>query len=313
MRRPRPTSWPRGSETLLDVALKNADLVARTFGRGPGQRQGFPGHQEIELALVKLYRLTGKTDYLDLAKYFLDQRGEGLTLTAVSARQPLRHLQRRDPDPGPQAGARAGRGRRPRRPADLHGSRGWPMSRRSTGDEAYLEAVRRLWENVVGRKMYLTGGIGSRHDRERFGEAYELPNLTGYLETCASIGMAFWNHRMFLLTGDAAYLDVMERVMLQRRHLRRVARRDAFLLSQSARSGREVPVQQGPGGAGAVVRRGLLPGQRQPVPAVRAGLRLCDEGRHSLCELVRRGRSEGRAGRRRPSPSGRRPAIPGTG
>ncbi len=82
-----------------------------------------------------------------------------------------------------------------------------------TGDKAYLEAVSRLWANVVGKKMYLTGGIGSRHDRERFGADYELPNFTGYLETCASIGMAFWNHRMFLLTGDAAYLDVMERVM----------------------------------------------------------------------------------------------------
>ena len=82
-----------------------------------------------------------------------------------------------------------------------------------TGDQAYLDAVAGSGQNVVGKKMYLTGGIGSRHDRERFGENYELPNLTGYLETCASIGMAFWNHRMFLLTGDAAYLDVMERVM----------------------------------------------------------------------------------------------------
>ena len=82
-----------------------------------------------------------------------------------------------------------------------------------TGSADYLAAVRRLWDDVVGRKMYLTGGIGSRHDRERFGEAYELPNLTGYAETCASIGMAFWNHRMFLQTGDARYLDILERAM----------------------------------------------------------------------------------------------------
>jgi len=201
-----------GKRTLLDVALKNADLVARTFGAGPGKRQGFPGHQEIELALVKLYRLTGKADYLDLAKYFLDQRGHGLTLrryppgnrfaiyndaTQIQAHKPV--LEQDE--------------------AVGHAVRLTYMAAAMadiaalTGDKAYLGAVRRLWENVAGRKMYLTGGIGARHDRERFGENYELPNLTGYLETCASIGMAFWNHRMFLLTGDAAYLDVMERVM----------------------------------------------------------------------------------------------------
>ncbi|MBN2265213.1 MAG: glycoside hydrolase family 127 protein [Candidatus Aminicenantes bacterium] len=201
-----------GKRTLLDVALRNADLVARTFGREPGKREGFPGHQEIELALVKLYRLTGKRDYLDLAKYFLDQRGRGLTLrqyppgnrfaiyndvTQIQAHKPV--LEQEE--------------------AVGHAVRLTYMASAMadiaalTGDRAYFDAVRRLWENVAGRKMYLTGGIGSRHDRERFGDDYELPNLTGYLETCASIGMAFWNHRMFLLTGEAAYLDVMERVM----------------------------------------------------------------------------------------------------
>jgi hypothetical protein len=201
-----------GKRTLLDVALKNADLVARTFGAGPGKRQGFPGHQEIELALVKLYRLTGKRAYLDLAKYFLDQRGRGLVLrqyppgnrfaiyndaTQIQAHKPV--LEQDE--------------------AVGHAVRLTYMASAMadiaalTGDRTYLDAVLRLWENVVGRKMYLTGGIGARHDRERFGDDYELPNLTGYLETCASIGMAFWNHRMFLLTGEARYLDVMERVM----------------------------------------------------------------------------------------------------
>jgi DUF1680 family protein len=201
-----------GKRTLLDVAIKNADLVARTFGAGPGKRQGFPGHQEIELALVKLYRLTGKRDYLDLAKYFLDQRGRGLTLkqyppgnrfaiyndaTQIQAHKPV--LEQDE--------------------AVGHAVRLTYMASAMadvaalTGDRAYFVAVQRLWENVVGRKMYLTGGIGARHDRERFGDDYELSNLTGYLETCASIGMAFWNHRMFLLTGEARYLDVMERVM----------------------------------------------------------------------------------------------------
>jgi hypothetical protein len=201
-----------GKRSLLDVALKNADLVARTFGTGPGQREGFPGHQEIELALVKLYRLTGKTAYLDLAKYFLDQRSHGLTLkqyppgnrfaiyndaTQIQAHKPVL-----EQDEAVGHAVRL-----------TYMASGMADVAALTGDKAYFEAVRRLWENVVGKKMYLTGGIGSRHDRERFGDNYELPNLTGYLETCASIGMALWNHRMFLLTGEAAYLDVMERVM----------------------------------------------------------------------------------------------------
>ncbi len=201
-----------GKRTLLDVALKNADLVVRTFGVGAGKRQGFPGHQEIELALVKLFRLTGKRDYLDLAKYFLDQRGRGLTLrhyppgnrfaiyndaTQIQAHKPVL-----EQDEAVGHAVRL-----------TYMAAGMTDIAALTGDEAYFGAVRRLWNNVVGKKMYLTGGIGSRHDRERFGEAYELPNLTGYLETCASIGMALWNQRLFLLTGEAAYLDVMERVM----------------------------------------------------------------------------------------------------
>jgi len=201
-----------GKRTLLDVALKNADLVARTFGRGEGEREGFPGHQEIELALVKLYRLTGKKEYLDLAKYFLDQRGLGLTLrqyppgnrfaiyndaTQIQAHKPVL-----EQDEAVGHAVRL-----------TYMAAGMADVAALAGDKAYFGAVQRLWENVVRKKMYLTGGIGARHDRERFGENYELPNLTGYLETCASIGMVFWNHRMFLLTGDAVYLDVMERVM----------------------------------------------------------------------------------------------------
>src|SRR5512136_2261319 len=201
-----------GKRTLLDVALKNADLVAATFGDGPGQRPGFPGHQEIELALVKLYRLTGKADYLRLAKYFLDERGRGLTLkqyppgnrfaiyndaTQIQAHKPVL-----EQDEAVGHAVRL-----------TYMASGLADIAALTGDPAYLAAIERLWANVVGKKMYLTAGVGSRHDRERFGENYELPNLAGYLETCASIGMAFWNQRMFLLTGEAGYLDVMERVM----------------------------------------------------------------------------------------------------
>jgi DUF1680 family protein len=201
-----------GKRSLLDVALKNADLVARTFGPEPGKRQGFPGHQEIELALVRLYRLTGRTAYLDLAKYFLGQRGHGVELVRYPAGN--RFAIYNDPTqiqahkPVLEQDEAVGHAVRL-----TYMASGLADVAALTGDRAYLDAVRKLWENVVGKKMYLTGGVGSRHDRERFGENYELPNLTGYLETCASIGMALWNHRMFLLTGEAAYLDVMERVM----------------------------------------------------------------------------------------------------
>jgi DUF1680 family protein len=201
-----------GKRALLDVAVKNADLVARTFGSEPGKRQGFPGHEEIELALVKLYRLTGKAAYLDLAKYFLDQRGRGTALKHYppgnrfaiynDADQIQAHKPVLEQDEAVGHAVRL-----------TYMASAMADIAALTGDKAYGDAVSRLWANVVEKKMYLTGGVGARHDRERFGENYELPNLTGYLETCASIGMAFWNQRMFLLTGDAAYLDVMERVM----------------------------------------------------------------------------------------------------
>jgi DUF1680 family protein len=199
-----------GKRSLLDVAIKNADLVASVFG--PERRHGFPGHQEIELALVKLYRVTGNEKYLALAKYFLDQRGREVKLTQYprgnrfaiynEPEQIQAHKPVLEQDEAVGHAVRL-----------TYMASGMADIAAIYGDRAYLEAVGRLWANVAGKKMYLTGGVGSRHDRERFGENYELPNLTGYLETCASIGMAFWNHRMFLLTGEARYIDVMERTM----------------------------------------------------------------------------------------------------
>jgi DUF1680 family protein len=199
-----------GKRSLLDVAIKNADLIASVFG--PERRHGFPGHQEIELALVKLYRVTGNEKYLALAKYFLDQRGREVKLTQYprgnrfaiynEPEQIQAHKPVLEQDEAVGHAVRL-----------TYMASGMADIAAIYGDRAYLEAVGRLWANVAGKKMYLTGGVGSRHDRERFGENYELPNLTGYLETCASIGMAFWNHRMFLLTGEARYIDVMERAM----------------------------------------------------------------------------------------------------
>ncbi len=199
-----------GKRSLLDVAIRNADLVVWTFG--PDKIHGFPGHQEIELALVKLYRVTGTESYLSLARHFLDRRGRDVKLTPYPPGN--RFAIYNDPTQ-----IQAHRSVLEQDEAVGHAVRVTYMLTAMTdvaaitGDGAYLASVERLWQNVVGRKMYITGGVGSRHDRERFGGDYELPNLSGYLETCASIGMAFWNHRMFLMTGDAKYLDVMERVI----------------------------------------------------------------------------------------------------
>ncbi|MGE5293358.1 MAG: glycoside hydrolase family 127 protein [Solirubrobacterales bacterium] len=200
-----------GKRTLLDVAIKNADLLDRTFGSGPGQRAGTSGHQEIEIGLVKLYCVTRDEKYLKLARYFLDVRGRIENFmphypadspwsvyndpVQIQAHKPIL-----DQDEAVGHAVRA-----------AYMFSGIADVAALTGNEAYLRAIDRLWSDVVGRKVYLTGGIGAVHSHESFGKAYELPNLTAYNETCAAIGNVFWNHRLFLLHGDAKYLDVLER------------------------------------------------------------------------------------------------------
>ncbi len=191
--------YATGRRTLLNVALKNADLVARTFG--PTARRDVPGHEEIELALVKLYRLTGERIYLDLARFFVDERGH------AHGRQ-LYGSYAQDHRPVTEQTEAVG-----------HAVRATYLYAAMTDlavltdDEALRRAVDRLWEDVVGTKLYLTGGIGARRDGEAFGEAYELPNLTAYGETCAAIGLMLWTYRLFRLHGDARYLDVIERTL----------------------------------------------------------------------------------------------------
>ncbi|MEW6073834.1 MAG: beta-L-arabinofuranosidase domain-containing protein [Planctomycetota bacterium] len=188
-----------GKRSLLDVAIKNADLVDATFG--PGKREEPPGHQVIEIGLAKLYRVTGEEKYLRLAKFFLAVRGR-------HGDRPQWGTYTQDHLPVLEQTEAVG-----------HAVRASYMYAEMadvaalTGDESYVRAIDRLWEDVVGRKMHLTGGIGSRGDGEAFGDSYELPNLTAYDETCAAIGNALWNHRLFLLHGEAKYIDVLERIL----------------------------------------------------------------------------------------------------
>lgn len=190
-----------GKRTLLDVAIRNADLVCDLFGPEPGQRVDVPGHEEIEMGLVKLYRITGDGKYLSQARFFIDMRG----------RSDLRTLYGpycQDHEPVVEQTKATGHAVRA---GYLYA--GIADVAALTGDAAYLEAIDRIWTDIVTRKMHLTGGIGATSHGEAFGGDYNLPNGTAYLETCAAIAHALFNHRMFLLHGDAKYIDLLERII----------------------------------------------------------------------------------------------------
>jgi DUF1680 family protein len=182
-----------GKRALLDVALKNADLVDKTFGWGKLEKA--TGHQEIEIGLVKLYQVTGEKRYLDLAQFFLDVRGYGDIYMQ-------NHQKAKD-----------------QREIAGHAVRACYMYAAMAdvtalkGTDAYMPALNAIWDDVVGKKMYVTGGIGSSGSNEGFSEAYDLPNYSAYCETCASIAFVLWNQRMFQLTGHAQYIDVLEKTL----------------------------------------------------------------------------------------------------
>lgn len=188
-----------GKRALLDVALKSADLLDHTFG--PEKQSIWPGHQITEMAMAKLYRETGDQRYLKLAKFLLDARGpDG---TKGSGRQYNQsHMKVVEQTEAVGHAVRA-----------TYMYSGMADVAALAGDDSYIQAIDRIWGNVVNKKLYVTGGIGATGNGEAFGGNYELPNMSAYNETCAAIGNDFWNYRLFLLHQDARYIDVMERTL----------------------------------------------------------------------------------------------------
>lgn len=187
-----------GKRNFLDIAIKYADCVCREIGNGPQQKKYVPGHQIAEMALVKLYMVTGDKKYLDQAKFFLDTRGYTSRKDAYS--QAHKPVVEQDEAVGHAVRA-------------VYMYSGMADVAAITGDSSYIKAIDKIWDNIVSKKIYITGGIGARHAGEAFGNNYELPNLSAYCETCTAIGNVYMNYRLFLLHGDAKYFDVLERTL----------------------------------------------------------------------------------------------------
>lgn len=201
-----------GKEKLLRAACRFADCIGRHFGTEEGKIPGYPGHELAEMALARLYEVTGEEKYLRLGKYFIDERGK----------RPY-YFDREEPPKAEDADKLRDQYRQSHLPvreqeeAVGHAVRavylyaGMADFARLTEDESLTAACRRLWDDIVQRKMYITGGIGATHIGEAFSFAYDLPNDTAYAETCASVGMVFFARRMLELEADSRYADVMER------------------------------------------------------------------------------------------------------
>ena len=224
-----------GEETLLDVAIAFADHIDAVFG---GDIDGVPGHEEIELALVKLYRVTDEDRYLELAEYFVDLRGHDDRLAweldhldeigggkydsdswEGSIHEGSRTVFLNDDGEYDGSYAQAHAPIRDQTATEGHSVRAMYLYAAVTelvaerGDDDLRAALDRLWENMTTKRMYLTGGIGPEHEHEGFTDDYDLPNETAYAETCAAIGSIFWNQRLFELTTDAKYVDLIERTL----------------------------------------------------------------------------------------------------
>ncbi len=193
-----------GKGKLLEVARKLADHIDNIFGEG--KRHWVTGHQELELALVKLYHITNETCYLKLANWFLEERGHGYGKGVIWGKEEWGTRYCQDDKPIYEMSDVKGHAVRAMylytAVADVAAV---------TENQGYIDALNRLWDSVVNRNMYITGGIGSTKNNEGFTSDYDLPNSSAYCETCASVGMVYWNHRMNLLNGDSIYADILER------------------------------------------------------------------------------------------------------
>lgn len=193
-----------GKRDFLDVAIKSGDLMCRTFGPEEGKLHNVPGHQEVELALVKLYRVTGEKKYLDMSKYFLDERGHYNGRTVHMHKTSKTYAQ----DDKPVIEQKTPHGHVVRATYQYCGMADVAAL---TGDRAYIDALDSIWENIVSKRLYLIGSMGVHGYAEGFGPDYKLPHQDAYNETCATIGTSFLNHRLFLLHKDAKYFDLFER------------------------------------------------------------------------------------------------------
>ena len=194
-----------GSERLLDVATRFADHICDTFGPEEGNRHAVDGHEEVEMALVELFRVTGEKRYLKGAQYFIDARGHGLLGRPYGQHEPSYsqdHAPLRDQSEVVGHAVRA-----------LYLYSGAADVYAETGEPNLLQALDRLWQNMTTRRMYVSGGLGSRYEGEAFGKDFELPNERAYTETCAAIGSVMWNWRMLGLRGEARHADLIEHTL----------------------------------------------------------------------------------------------------
>lgn len=197
-----------GKKNFLNIALKNADLVCSVFGYGPDKKKVAPGHEIVEMGLVKLYRITGKKEYLETAKYFVEERGHfaGYDPKSKDPWKSGAYFQDHIPvvDQREAIGHAVRAGYLYSSVADVAAL---------TGDQRMINAIDSIWENLVSKKLYVQGGAGAIPDGERYGNNYELPNATAYNETCAAIANVYWNQRMFQLHGNSKYIDVLEKIL----------------------------------------------------------------------------------------------------
>ena len=187
-----------GKRKFLDIACRYADVACKEVGPNPGQMCVVPGHQIAEMAMARLYLATGQKRYLDFAKFLLDYRGK----TTITHDYSQAHKPVTEQDEAVGHAVRA---------AYMYA--GMADVAALTGDKDYIKAIDAIWDNIVAKKLYITGGIGATNNGEAFGANYELPNMSAYCETCAAIGNVYVNYRLFLLHGESKYYDVLERTL----------------------------------------------------------------------------------------------------